>query len=358
MCVLLFGFGGCASSPAVAGARTAGTLVLVGGGLENDSGLVYRRLAALAKGPGAPRLLIATAASGDQDAEIVDKTESMRVWAADVPVGVLRRETPTADTVAAIDAATAILFTGGDQQRITDRYRPNGVDTPEATAMRRLLRRGGVIAGCSAGCAMMGERMLLGGGSAAALGIAPKPAAGADRNAEPPRLGPRLGPGMAFLPWAFTDSHFYERDRAGRLAAALAATGDRYGLGVGEDAAVEIDVAARAVFALHGTGALVVDASHRRRDGATITGLRARVLTAGCQVCGDESSALPPPMPAGPPRLVPIVEPGQNRQLASWRLFCLASDAAHGVQCLQLDGWQVTAWAAGDGACAFAVGPR
>jgi hypothetical protein len=63
------------------------------------------------------------------------------------------------------------------------------------------------------------------------------------------------------------------------------------------------------------------------------------------------------PRPAGDPTLVPVVEPGQNRQLASWRLFSQASVAGAGVQRLVLDGWYVDAWPAGGGEVVFDVRP-
>jgi cyanophycinase len=150
-----------------------GTLLLIGGGLDDDAELVYRRFLELASARGTPRIVVATAATGPQDEEATDKSEALAVWSPGVSVDILRRETSTAASVAMIDGATAMFFTGGDQKRITDRYRPEGRSTPEWEAMRRLLDRGGVIAGASAGDAMMGTFMILGGGSSRALGIPP-----------------------------------------------------------------------------------------------------------------------------------------------------------------------------------------
>ncbi|MEO6595412.1 MAG: hypothetical protein ABIP94_11730, partial [Planctomycetota bacterium] len=53
----------------------------------------------------------------------------------------------------------------------------------------------------------------------------------------------------------------------------------------------------------------------------------------------------PPPVPPGPRNDVPVVEPGQNRQLASWRLFRQASVPGSGVRRLALDGYAVLAFA-------------
>lgn len=336
----------------------AGTLLIVGGGLDNDSRQVYQRLLALASAHGPANLLVATAATGEEADEVIDKTQALRVWANGVPVGSIGRATSTADTVALIDLATGILFTGGDQKRITARYRPADQDTPEWLAMRRLLARGGVIAGCSAGDAMMGDVMLLTGGSAAALGIAPSTASGG----EPPALGPQIGKGMHFLSMAMTDSHFFERDRLGRLVAALEQSGQRLGIGVGEDACVEIDLATGMLTGVSVSESLLVDVGQIKRDGLRRTNVIARVIGEGDRVALRERLfALPVLLPAGiagATHEVPVVEPGQNRQLAMWRMFRCAAAPGSGAQRLMLAGWQVTAWPAGNGEVVFEVAPR
>ena len=148
-----------------------GTLLLIGGALLDDNRPVYQRFLELASAPGRARVVIVTAASLEQDESANYKIEALRTWDPTLAIEVVRRETPTAQTVAAIDGATALFFTGGDQARVTARYRPGNTDTPEWLAMRHLLDRGGVIAGTSAGDAMMGEVMFLSGGSTTALGI-------------------------------------------------------------------------------------------------------------------------------------------------------------------------------------------
>lgn len=70
--------------------------------------------------------------------------------------------------------------------------------------------------------------------------------------------------------------------------------------------------------------------------------------------------------PAGAPvarpalelRVVPIAEPGQNRQLALWRLFRTAERVGEPLQRLSLDGFEVLAWPTGDGEVAFELAPR
>lgn len=339
-----------------------GTLLLIGGGLDDDNRPVYARFLQLAAANGPARIVIATAATGEQDVAATDKTEALRTWAPHVEVAVVRRETSTEATIAAIDHATAMFFTGGDQQRITNRYRPNDQATPEWQAMRRLLERGGVIAGSSAGDAMMGDVMFLGGGSATALGAVPAPVGtprGEDDDEEnPAQLGPRLGPGMRFLPEAIADSHFFERDRIGRLVAALESSGRRIGIGVGEDAAVELDLDSGELRGVSVSESLLLDISGLHRHGLARTGIVARVVAQGDRL---RLAAWPgrggPPLAAatGTVRDMPSVEAGQNRQLAAWRLFRQASDPASPALRLRLNGYALVVSPAGDGNVALEI---
>jgi hypothetical protein len=149
---------------------------------------------------------------------------------------------------------------------------------------------------------------------------------------------------MGFLPLLVSDSHFFERHRFGRLVAALEASGRRFGLGVGEDAGAEIDLATGDLTGLSVAESLLVDAGGVTREGLTRKGARALVLAQGQRVSLRDlvASALPPPASArafGPTlREMPLVEPGQNRQLASWRFFREARGAGAYVA-LPLDGY-------------------
>ena len=337
-------------------ARAQGTLLIVGGGLDNDSREIWERFVELASKHGPAHIVIASAATGDEQVEITDKTESLRVWAPQAKVSAIQRGTSTTDTVALLDDASAVFFTGGDQKRITARYRQDDRETPEWLAMQRLLARDGVIAGASAGDAMMGELMLLSGGSARALGIPPQENSPGEETVV---LGPQLGLGMKFQPWVLTDSHFFERNRIGRLVAALEASGCRLGLGVGEDAAVEIDLASSIVCGVGASESLLVDATHLERRGGRLVGLLALCIGNGDSVSLVQRLASPVPEPSPRPaevRTVPIVEPGQNRQLASWRLFRLASRPGSTAMRLALDDWDVIAWPTVGGESAFETG--
>ncbi|MFN7020891.1 MAG: cyanophycinase, partial [Phycisphaerales bacterium] len=242
--------GGCAAMETVDSGRSPeptglnGYLLIIGGGLDDDNKPVYERMIELARasagrhGRESPLIVIATAASGNQDSAAKGKVQSIGAYCPACRVETIMRETPTDRTVELVDAADAMFFTGGDQKRITTRYLANDQDTPESLAMRRLLERGGVIAGTSAGDAMMSDPMFLTGRSAEALGIrSTRTQRGEDDDADDRRpererpLGPQIGKGMNFIPWVITDSHFFERHRFGRLVAALEVSGKRLGLG-------------------------------------------------------------------------------------------------------------------------------
>jgi cyanophycinase len=304
--------------------------------------------------PGKPHIIIATAASGDETENAKGKTESILAYCRDAKITTIGRETGTAEAVALIDTASAMFFTGGDQKRITAKYRPDGVeDTPERAAMLRLLGRGGVIAGTSAGDAMMGEVMFFTGRSAEALGIrSTRTQRGADDDADEKRpevpLGPQMGRGMGMLSLAMTDSHFFERHRFGRLVAALEQWQTRLGIGVGEDAAVEVDLATGELRGVSVADSLLVDIGAIEREGVARRGVRAKVVKQSTRV------SLPMRLAESPDRSARIrpaaleeillVEPGQNRQLASWRFFCRAESEAARTFVLRLDGYQQIGW--------------
>jgi beta-aspartyl-peptidase (threonine type) len=327
----------CALSPdRKAASQSLGKLLIVGGGLDNDTAPVYRALLEAGQGP----VLVATAATGPEEDEALDKTEALLAHDRDAEVIVLRRETGDEETIVALQRARSVFFTGGDQQRIVDRYPPG----PVRAAFHAFVERGGTLGGGSAGCAMLGERMLLGGRSAQALGIPAKDEDGVELT-----LGPRIGLGMGFLPGVLTDSHFFERDRLGRLCAALVQGPDKLGLGVGEDAAVEVDLAARTVRGITWSESLLVDARFARAEGGRFGPFVAQLVGASETLpLGGLCVQSPTPLLDGAPTQIPVVEPGQNRQLASWRLF---RRARAGVDLFEWhgEGWSVRAQGLGDG---------
>lgn len=272
--------GGCATGSN--GPVKSGHLIVIGGAIDDDNALIYKRLMEYVRDSGT--ILVVPTASADADGAIESKSKALAMYRSNQQILPLRITTDTKDlafdaaTVEAINNANGLFFTGGVQSRIVDVFRPvdpvtgKVVTTPAREAMFNLLRRGGVIAGTSAGAAMMSETMFITGNAQATydwyskLNTEQRAAMrqqfvntggfvlGAKAGEDDERSVAEVGPGMGFLKGAITDSHFIQRRRILRLWPMMEIAGETVGIGVGEDAAVDIDLATGDVEALSKDG--------------------------------------------------------------------------------------------------------
>jgi cyanophycinase len=121
-----------------------------------------------------------------------------------------------------LDRLGALFITGGDQGRLADAVR----DTPLGEAIVRRASEDLVVAGTSAGAAVLSDKMIRAG------------------NPQVPWTSNSVvewGHGLGILPGVIVDQHFTERGRFARLVHALLTYPRCIGLGVDEDTAVEID---------------------------------------------------------------------------------------------------------------------
>ncbi len=142
--------------------------------------------------------------------------------------------------------------------------------------------------------------------------------------------------------------------------AALETSGRQLGIGVGEDAAVELDLDTGELIGIPVSESLLVDSARLQRRGLTRTGIVTRLISQGDRLKpGEWLARTPPPpaAPAGPMREMPIVEPGQNRQLAAWRLFRQAGDPGSSAIRQRLNGYSLTVFPAGSGNIALEIRP-
>jgi len=162
-------------------------------------------------------------------------------------------------TIAAdLASCSGFYFTGGSQNRVVDVFLPQGDTTAAYRALWQRWREGAVVAGSSAGAAMMSRVMIAGGGSdeAVASGIA----AGEDGD------GVSIRGGMGFFDRAMVDQHFLARGRIGRLLVAVLATDSLpLGLGIDENTALVVD--GDTAFVAGASGVVVVDGRHVQRTG-------------------------------------------------------------------------------------------
>jgi cyanophycinase len=112
-----------------------------------------------------------------------------------------------------LEEATGVWFSGGDQSRVTEAY----LGTEVERALRRMLARGGVIGGTSAGAAIMSRVMITGGQDKATIGT-----------------------GFGFLPGAVVDQHALRRNRVNRLLGVLADHPDLVGVAIDEATALVV----------------------------------------------------------------------------------------------------------------------
>ena len=254
-------------TPAMAGAGPSATVtsamgpaIAIGGALRDDNAAVYSRLIELTGGRGA-RWVVLPTASGEPQAAADEKVAALIAHGAIAEALPVAPELPGTDVakavrdpalVAKVRAAQGVFFTGGDQARIVDSLCPGGVDSPLLAAIRELQQRGGVVAGTSAGAAIMSRTMFRDPASVITLLKGPL------------RAGIDFGPGLGFVQSdLFVDQHFLARGRIGRMLPLMLSQGMKVGIGVEEDSAAvligdEIEVL--------GSGALLVDLREAATD--------------------------------------------------------------------------------------------
>ena len=121
-----------------------------------------------------------------------------------------------------LEDCTGVFITGGDQLRLCALV----ADTPLMEKLRLKVREGSIVlAGTSAGAAVMGHHMIAGGGS----------------GESPNRSLVDMATGLGILPELIVDQHFHNRNRMGRLLSALASHPDRIGMGIDEDTCAMVE---------------------------------------------------------------------------------------------------------------------
>jgi cyanophycinase len=241
--------------------------LLIIGGAERRGTAILSRFVQLAGGAAANVVVIATASRDPAGLEIEYASAFTGLGAGAVSALRLqtRADANSAAATAALESATGVFFTGGDQLRITTILGGTRVDS----LLQSLVAAGTVVlAGTSAGAAMMSSTMIVGGD---APGVS--------------TASVRTGPGLQFLPGVLIDMHFAERGRLNRLLSAVALYPHELGLGIDEDTAILAD---GTHFEVLGSGSVtVIDAgaaSDIRVPAAgpiALAGARIHVLPAG-----------------------------------------------------------------------------
>jgi cyanophycinase len=243
-----------------------GTLVIIGGGLRGDNVEVWQRIVALAGGPGARIAVLPSAAADPQRTGdmIVGRLNGYGAAAFVVPLAVrlpgsdFRQVAEDAEQAAVVRGAGGVFFSGGDQSRITQALvREDGSRSAVLEAVWDVYRKGGVVAGDSAGAAIMSSTMF----------YSPQSVFGTLRGGV--NEGREIAPGLGFIgDDVFVDQHLLVRGRFARMIPAMLKKGYKFGLGIDENTAMVVDNRRNVEIVGH-KGALLIDLSRATTDTAS-----------------------------------------------------------------------------------------
>lgn len=253
----------------MAGIKPKGQLVIIGGAEDKEGDCIILREFVRRAGGVNARIVVMTVATSLPEEVGRTYTEVFgRLGVDDVQIVDTANREDGSDPRAleAVEQSTGVFFTGGDQSRITSQLK----DTPLDLAIHRRYAEGIVVAGTSAGAAMMPDVMIVEGES--------------ETN---PRLeAVEMGPGMGFLPGVVIDQHFLQRGRLGRLLSAVTQQPVVLGFGIDENTAVAVS---NNQFEVIGEGAVtVVDLTE-----LTHTNLGQILKDEDLAICGAKLHILP-----------------------------------------------------------------
>lgn len=232
-------------------------LAVIGGRLEDNNIAVYGEMHRLSGG----RILVFPTASGEPKEVAEETVAAFRSHGFEAAAALLTAENAATRAfdpglVAEVGAWGSVYFTGGDQAKIVAALQQGGAETPVLAAIRATHAAGGLVAGSSAGAAMMSQPMLLGGTSLESVvhGV----------TTDPGRPGLLMGAGLGFFRFGMLDQHFIKRGRLGRLIVAMQAAGISRGFGVDENTALLVEGDVARVCGEYGV--IVIDLRKRRTE--------------------------------------------------------------------------------------------
>jgi cyanophycinase len=204
-------------------ANPKGLLIAIGGGEDKEGDCtILGEFVRLCGGAKARIVVMTVATDKVEEAGEEYKGVFKRLGVKSVEVVDVSRREDAHDSQAlkVLEQATGVFFTGGDQLHVTSLIGGSEMDM----LLHQMYEEGVVIAGTSAGAAMMSNSMMVEG---------------------PPEENPRfgtvqLGPGVEFLLGGVIDTHFSQRGRYGRLISAIAHYPHDLGIGIDENTAIVV----------------------------------------------------------------------------------------------------------------------
>ena len=199
---------------------TNGSLVIVGGAMRDTA--IINRFIQLAGGLDAPLVLIPTAGGGETYDEFWSGARAFeRAGATDITI--LHTNDPAESNTDAfvkpLKRARGVWFGGGRQWRLADAY----LHTKVHDELWKVLERGGVIGGSSAGATIQGSYLARG-----------------DTRTNTVMMGDHVE-GMGFLKNTAIDQHLLRRNRQFDMIEIIEAHPELLGIGIDENTAIVVN---------------------------------------------------------------------------------------------------------------------
>ena len=197
-----------------------GALVIVGGGMKDPA--ILERFFELGGGKDQPYIVVPTAGADNVTEAMKKRALGLLTRAGATNVTVLhtkdRDEANSEIFIEPIKSAKGVWFGGGRQWRIADSY----LDTKTEEEFHKVLERGGVIAGSSAGATIQGSYLARG-----------------DTKANTIMMGDHEE-GFAFIKNIAIDQHLLQRNRQFDLVEIVNARPELLGIGLDENTAIVV----------------------------------------------------------------------------------------------------------------------
>lgn len=200
-----------------------GELLIIGGAEDKDGQCqILRWFVERVNERNSGIVVITTATCSPEEVGIEYRETFQRLGAQNVEILAIsnRVDAHRQGTARDLETAGGIFFTGGDQLRITSILG----GTPVGKALYEAYAHGAIVAGTSAGAAIMSETMIVEGKD----------------DESPRRCTVKMAPGLGLLKKCVVDMHFSQRGRQGRLLAAIGQNPNIIGIGIDEDTAIAV----------------------------------------------------------------------------------------------------------------------
>ncbi|MFO0579120.1 MAG: cyanophycinase [Polyangia bacterium] len=254
--------------------RARGHLVIIGGGERPER--IMRRIVELAGGALSDVVIFPMASEAPLSVAASQRAEFLALGAGRVDsIHCTREDADDPANLLRLRSATCVFFSGGDQRKLTAAL----LGTRLLEHVRAVYQRGGVLAGTSAGAAVMSRIMITGD--------------------EHPLDGQAAGgryihtaSGFGFIDRAIIDQHFLKRGRHYRLSSLIARHPELIGIGI--DEATAIIVNPDDTFSTLGDSDVLVFAADRSVDAARTAEPRIDIasLSSGKRFCLSRNQLL------------------------------------------------------------------